>query len=304
MSILGVDIGGTEVKFAVVDSNGVVGSFSSVKFDRNSKKLIDSLKTKTAGLKFSGIGIAVAGDVDAEKGTVRFSPNLKWKNVNLKKMFGDAFRMPVSVENDATAAAYGAYILDLKKKCRNAVCITLGTGVGGGIIINGNIYRGATGSAGEIGHLCYEPNGIKCSCGNSGCFERYIGRDGIISIARRKIKSRPTMIPGLAGGNNDKITPETITAAARQGDRVAKEIWDEAGAILGVLLTDIVDLLNPEYIVLTGGISKAGDFLLKPAVRELKKRAFEVPSQKVKVIISKHQNQLGVAGAALLSIKK
>lgn len=301
MSILGIDIGGTKIKYGVVKSDGTVSHFSNIDFTTDVTASFLRIKDTTQGFKYKKVGICVAGDVDNKKGIVRFSPNLNWKNYDIRSAAEKVFKKPINVENDANAASFGAHVLDTKMRFKNLICITLGTGIGGGVIVDGKLYRGSTGSAGEIGHLTYIPEGIICSCGNSGCFERYIGRDGVIALAKRKIQSRNSQILKLINGDIDKITPEIVTVAALKNDRTAVEIWTEIGKILGVLLANLVNLLNPEVIVLTGGLSKAGKFLLVPAVAEMKKRAFKTPSEKVKVIISSHQEHLGVVGAAFLS---
>ncbi len=303
MLVLGIDIGGTDVKYAAVDKNGNVSNFSKFGFKKDADKLISLIYEKTKRFNFSKIGVAIAGDVDSTKGIVRFSPNLNWKNLNIKKKLSDVFGKPSNIENDANAAAYGSYVLDFKKKYGNIVCITIGTGVGGGLIIDGKLYRGSTGSAGELGHQTYMPQGRNCPCGNLGCFERYLGAPGIIKTAEEKIKKIKTKTNMLSTDKNFN-TPEMITMAAKNGDKLAIEIWDDVGKILGTLLSNAINSLNPDAIVLAGGISKAGDFLLKPAVKEMKERAFKYPSSRTKIIISGHQEHLGVAGAAMLSMNK
>jgi glucokinase len=198
------------------------------------------------------------------------------------------------VENDANAAAVGAWMLDGAKRYSDMVCVTMGTGVGSGILSGGKLLRGATGSAGEIGHMTYNPDGVKCSCGNSGCFERYLGRDAIVARFLEISRRRKTV-------EAKSVTPRTVSMLASEGDRAALETWRRTGAILGVLLADVVDALNPSAVIIAGAVSRAHKFFLPSAVAEMKKRAFKHPARIVRVMVSGHDEILGVAGAALIA---
>lgn len=300
MKTLGIDIGGTEVKIGMASGDGKISVLDSISFDKDPVKLFENIAriVGEAGIdSYAVAGVAVAGDVDRGKGVVRFSPNLGWKNLPLANIVRKILRRPVIVENDANAAAVGAWSLDCAERYGDMVCITMGTGIGGGIIVGGQLYRGAQGTAGEIGHLTYEPRGIKCSCGNRGCFERYLGRDAIVS------RFRDISGSGIAPGSSD-ITPEIIHKLSLRGNRGAVETWRQTGLILGVLLADIVNIFNPAAIVITGGISRASRFFLPVAIREMKVRAFDCPAAEVRVSVSKNAAVLGVAGAALLAARK
>ncbi|MHB9156385.1 MAG: ROK family protein [Endomicrobiales bacterium] len=308
---LGIDLGGTEVKVAVVNSGGDILEESRIPNSMVSvpeeicAQIIEHARAMKNFKKLSGTGIGVAGDIDQERGVVRFSPNLPgWKNADLRKILGNALPKPIVVDNDANAAALGAYWLDAKGKIQNLICITLGTGVGGGLICEGKLFRGATGSAGEIGHMPLEPNGPICKCGSRGCIERYLGAAALSCQAREAVKmGKSKIIYKLVSGNLNEITPQVLTAAAHKGDSLAKTIWQEAGERLGIVLAGVINLLNPEMIVLAGGVSRAGELILKPLKETVKERAFITPAKACRVVISRYTQKLGVVGAALLAKK-
>jgi len=305
---LGIDMGGTSIKIAVVDDKANILEESSLDTDIKAqpKKVINDIVNACKILKYYGkvksIGIGIAGDIDFKKGIVRFSPNLpRWKNVPLKKEIEKTTKKTVLIDNDANTACIGAFWLDLKSKSDNMICVTLGTGVGGGIIVDKKLYRGNTGTAGEIGHMTLEVNGNKCNCGNLGCAETYIGAKYLVSRAVELMKTKSSKnILKLSGNNNSNITPKILSAAAAAGDLTAKQIWSEAGEKLGVLLANIINFFNPDSIVLCGGISKAGEELLKHANKQIKSRAFKTAADSCKIVISKYTNKLGVVGAAML----
>ncbi len=306
---LGIDLGGTEIKLAIVDEKGNIIESGELKNDptMSPKKLCEDIVDKARGMKdfrrISGTGIGVAGDIDQKRGVVRFSPNLpRWKNANLRILLGRDLPKPIVVDNDANAAALGAFWLETKGKAHNLLCVTLGTGVGGGIICEGKLYRGASGTAGEIGHMPYNPDGPECNCGSRGCIERYIGAPNMSFYAREGVRSgKSPMMHDLVGGNLEKITPKVIAEAARKGDAYALKMWKEAGEKLGIVLAGVINLINPEMIILAGGISKANELLLEPVRITIRERAFATPTKKCKINISKYDQKLGVVGAALLA---
>lgn len=305
---LGADLGGTEVKLAVVDECGKIIEHNGFPNSYNSspenvvKEIISRARRMKNFDNLSGTGVGVAGDIDQGKGVVRFSPNMvQWTNIPLKKMLGSSLPVPIMVDNDANAAAWGAFWLDAKAKVKNLVCVTLGTGVGGGLIFDGKLYRGATGTAGEIGHIPFEPNGPECNCGSFGCIERYVGAQYLSQQARAMLKkSKRSVIHKLVNGNLDLITPQILTQAAEMKDSMALNMWKLTGERLGIVLAGVINLLNPEMIVLAGGVSKAGNLLLDPIRSTVKKRAFKKPASACKIIISQYTQKLGVVGAAFL----
>ena len=307
---IGVDIGGTNITVALVTEKGKI--LRKIRFPTRVeegkakiiKRIVKALDEVMKGLRsnsIEGIGIGAAGDIDQDRGIVRFSPNLFWKNVPIVRLIRKRFNLRVVLDNDANAAAWGTYILETKRKTKDLLCITLGTGVGGGLIINGKIYHGASGSAGEIGHITLNPQGEKCRCGNYGCLETYIGSAYIVKKAVKEIrKGEKSLIKKLAGGNLQSITSQTIQAAALKGDELARRIWQEAGEYLGIALSGVINLLNPGVIVFGGGVAKAEELIFKPMKKEIQKRTFRVPFEKVKFTHTKFGADLGVIGAALL----
>ncbi len=293
---LGVDLGGTLVKMALVDGSGRILDRVQVKTEKTPRALVKSLRKAVdhwMSRPIRGTGVGVAGDVDPHKGIVRFSANLGWRNVPLADYFRQAkFPGPVAVENDATAAAWGAAHLEFSGRSKNLIVLTLGTGVGGGLLFDGRLYRGSTGTAGEVGHMTVEEGGDPCACGNRGCLEAYLGGASLVRWARAAYKQK--------GRSVDPLDPKILEDRARAGDAVAKEAWRRAGHALGTALTSLVNLLNPDTILLTGGVAKGAPLFLPPAVKQMKHGAFKTSSRAVRIVVAKHPADLGVAGAALL----
>lgn len=310
---IGIDIGGTNITVALVTGNGEI--LRKIRFPTRAEEgktktikcILKALGAIMKGLRsnsIEGIGIGAAGDIDQDRGVVRFSPNLLWKDVPIVRLIREKFNLKVVLDNDANAAAWATYILETGRKVKNLLCITLGTGVGGGIILNGRIYHGASGSAGEIGHMTLNPQGQRCRCGNYGCLETYIGSAYIVKKAIREIrKGEKSLIKKIAGGNLKSVTPETIQAAALKGDKLARRIWKEAGEYLGIALSGVINLLNPEVIVFGGGVARAGELIFKPMKAEIRKRTFKTPFEKVKFTCTRFGEDLGVIGAALLILQ-
>ncbi|MBL8023633.1 MAG: ROK family protein [Elusimicrobia bacterium] len=293
---LGVDLGGTQVKMALVNERGRVLDRTEVLTTREPWGLVKSLRSAAAPWFSSallGTGVGVAGDVDPARGVVRVSPNLGWKKVRLAALFRRAgFPGPIRMDNDATAAAWGATHLEFRGRAKNLVILTLGTGVGGGLVFDGRLYHGTTGTAGEVGHLCVEEGGDPCSCGNLGCLEAYLGGASLVRRALLAYKRRGRVV--------DPLNPKILAGLARKGDPVARKVWDRAANALGAALSNIVNLLNPDTILLTGGVSRGAALFLPKALRIMKQRSFLTPAQAVRVVVSERSSDLGVAGAALL----
>ncbi len=290
MKLVGIDIGGTKILIVLIDSSGILKKRIEIPTTDATPlivcgRILEQLKLLGS---FESIGIGIAGDIDNKNGILRYSPNLyKWKNVKLKQYFEKKLTVPTVVDNDANCAAYGSYIVDGKKKYKNFITVTLGTGIGGGIIINGKLFRGSTGSAGEIGHMTINPDGPKCSCGNRGCLEAYIGAKGIIKTAAKM---------GLKN-----ITPAIIADKARKGNRQAIMVYKKFSEYLAVGIGNLINIFNPDMLTFSGGVSNNWDLIEKRFFDELKKRAFKTPLEHIKIIKSKNPENLGAIGAALLS---
>jgi len=308
---LGIDIGGTGIKMGFVDRNGRLGQ--TIRFptpaktdprtmaDLISRQARALLAPKSRSL-IKGIGVGVAGDINPVTGVIRLSPNLGWRNAPFKALLTRQLHYPIRIDNDANVAAWGAYVLEAKRKVKSLLCVMLGTGVGGGIVLDGKLFRGSTGSAGEIGHMTLYPDGIPCGCGNQGCLERYIGANAMAEAAKRAIETGlTTTLTRMVKGDISKITPLLIYEAARKGDRMALQLYEQAGERLGIGLASVINFMNPDWIVLAGGLSRAGRYILNPLRRTLKKRAFPTPLKAVRLIVSSKDQDLGMIGAGLIA---
>lgn len=314
MLALGIDLGGTHIKIALVNQQGKLVremqletqvKLGPVRIISEIKKAGRALMENAHTKKIKGIGVGVAGDVDQKRGKVRFSPNLGWRNVPLGTALKRSFNMPVVVDNDANVAAWGAYILEAKKKVKNLIAVTLGTGVGGGIIIDGKLFHGASGTAGEIGHVPIYPNGLKCSCGSRGCLECYVGAPHLVRQAKDAIRAgQETALVQMVHGYMNALTPIIIELAAKKGDRLSVKIWEDAGRNLGIALSGLINLFNPEMIVLAGGTSRAGKLITGPMWKAVKQYSFKSPRRTVSIVLSQRDKDLGVAGAGLLLWQK
>ncbi len=317
---IGIDIGGTKITIALIGEKGEIIYKENLQTRENLDKNIASeniintckkIKNNFSSKNILGIGIGACGIVLYEKGNIKFSPNIGWENFEIVKNLEMALGLKVILDNDANAAAWGEFFLNYRETFRNVICITLGTGVGGGIILNKKLYRGSSGTAGEIGHITYIHNGKKCSCGNNGCIERYIGTKGIIEFAEEmlvKIKNKEnpsyekfsdSMLFDIQ--KKEKILmPKFIQEAGFKGDKLALFIWEEFGKILGILIASMINIFNPDAIHITGGISHAEKLFIESLKKEVEKRAFSVPRETAKIIFSEERQDMGVIGAGLL----
>ena len=312
---LGIDIGGTTVKAGIVSSSGRIIEKKVLPHDvpSNPRLVVSRISSAVRSMdswsrgyslkKLSGIGIAVAGDTDPFKGTVRVAVNFGWKNAGIRDMFRREFRLPVMLDNDANAACWGSYCIELKRKIKNMLCVSLGTGVGGGIVTEGRLYRGTAGTAGEIGHMTVYPDGAECPCGNRGCLERYVGAYDIVREVRRRIRAgTKTVLSGWIRRKGIKLTPELVYRAAVRGDAFSRKLLLKAGGDIGTAVVSMVNILNPGAVVLCGGISSAGSYILGPVKKAVRERALPGASRGIKIFTSKLGGNLGLAGAACMAM--
>ena len=253
-----------------------------------------------------GIGIGTPGLVDMDKGIVYESPNIPhWHNIPLAEIYAKKFGIKTYLENDANSAALGEWWMGAGKGTKHLICLTLGTGIGGGIIIDGKVYHGRDGYAGELGHISLSFDGPKCGCGNKGCLEAYASALGIVRSTKELIKkNKKSLIYKLIDGNLDKITPAIVTRAARKGDKLAKKIWSDTGYYLGSGIATIVNIFNPEMVVLTGGMTGAGNLLLKKMWETVRKRTYKCPVKGLKILIGKLPDNAGAMGAAKTAFQR
>jgi len=308
--ILGVDIGGTKIATALVTAQGeiVVRGHSPTLAQAGPDAVISSVFTtieetmasgKIDSSRLLGIGIAAAGIIDSDNGKVIFSPNLPdWHEVPLGNIVQQRFGIPTYLGNDATLAALGEWCFGLERKVANLVYITVSTGIGGGIIANGKLYTGACGAAGEIGHMTIEVNGPRCNCGNVGCWETLASGTALAREAAKQIaEGADTSIAELVDGDISKIDARIVFLAAKQGDRLAKELISRLGYFFGIGLVNLVNIFNPELILVGGGVAKMGDLLLQPAIKVVKERAFSTLANAVEIKPAILGDDSGVLGA-------
>lgn len=293
--VAGMDIGGTNSVFGIVDAEGHVLKTGSVKtqkyadFDEYVNAICEGLKPlidEVGGIeKIKGFGIG-APNGNYYNGTIEFAPNLPWKGVlPLAKAFSDRLGIPVAVTNDANAAAIGEMTYGAARGMKNFIEITLGTGVGSGIVINSQLVYGHDGFAGELGHVIVERDGRQCGCGRKGCLEAYCSATGVARTAKERLEK--TDEPSLLRAITDRpIESKDVYDAAVQGDKCALDIFEYTGKILGQALADFVAFSAPEAIILFGGLTKSGDYIMNPVRQALNDTVLRIWKDKVKVLIS------------------
>lgn len=309
--VLTVDLGGTKIMTAVVLPDGKLLSrnYCLTMADKGTEIVIDRIIFAVNGVmaqaqlrnsELVGVGVAAAGILDTKKGIVTTSPNLPhWRNVPLRDILTEKLGVITYIINDANAAALGEHRFGSGRGLDNMIYLTVSTGIGGGIIVDGELYSGADGCAGELGHMTIEVDGPQCHCGNFGCLEALASGWAVAKAAITRINTgEKSSIIELADGKLESITAETVAEAARRGDRLATDIVAEAANYLGVGLANLVNIFNPELIVIGGGLSKMGDMLLKPARKVLKERAFKLPARTVRIARARLGSNAGIIGAA------
>lgn len=296
--IIAIDLGGTNLKCALLDSNLKVkakNSFNTKSFDNKHgllRGIVNSINSFIAQQKLEkrdilGVGIGLPGPVDTFKGVVHFLPNIPgWKETGLKKILEQKTKLRVFIDNDAKLMSLAEYKCGAAAGYSNVLCITLGTGVGGGLIIGGKLYRGKDNAAGEIGHLPLNEKGPLCACGALGCLETYIGNARIIKHARKLFG------PG--------ITLERISDLAKTNNSKAINFWVRVGSRLGLALAGVVNLLNLDAIIIGGGISDAGKVLFESVKQTISRRAMSVQAKRIRVLKARLGNDAGIIGAGYL----
>ncbi|MEW6189082.1 MAG: ROK family protein [Actinomycetota bacterium] len=306
--VIGVDLGATKTAAALVDEQANILNLkrrstpteSPKILVRNTIELIEEIfdVSKACMENILGIGLGVAGLMDFQRGVVIFSPNLPLRNLPLREIVHDHFNLPTFLDNDANVAAMGEKFFGAGRGVSNLVCLTIGTGIGGGIIIDDRIYRGAGGSAAEIGHMVIDPKGPPCGCGNRGCLEAFASGTAIARRAREAVDEE-SMIFKLIRGKIDDISAEIVARAAMRGDPLAKGILRDAGEALGVGLSNVINIFNPEMIIIGGGMAEIEN-LLTTARAEISRRALAPNLKTVKIVGAKLGTNAGVLGAAAL----
>ena len=310
--VIGMDMGGTNTVFGIVDARGNVVSKSAIKTGTHTDvnlyiediyvELIKLINAAGGIEKIKGIGIG-APNGNYYTGNIEFAPNLPWKGViPFAKLMSEKFGIPAALTNDANAAAVGEMTYGAGRGMKNFIMITLGTGVGSGIIIDGKVVYGHDGFAGELGHVnVMRNNGRVCGCGRTGCLEAYASATGVARSAR-EILETSTKESLLRNIPTESISSKDVFDAAMQGDEVAKEIFQFTGKILGEAFSDFIAFSAPEAIILFGGLSKAGDMIMNPIVENMEKNLLSIWKGKVKVLFSElKEADAAVLGASALA---
>jgi glucokinase len=307
---IGIDLGGSKIAGGVVNENGRVIEKSVIPTEAYRGKshvvnsisnLVKYLLNKSKSKEVIGIGIGVPSPVNFEKGVIYFAPNLGWRNVNIRSELKKYFNLPIYVDNDANLAAYGEQWVGTGKNIKDFLYLTLGTGIGGGIILNGELYRGSNNYAGEFGHMTVEPDGRRCNCGARGCIEMYSSGKGIILSVKEMYNNGETTILEEKILKNNLTGEDVYLAAKEKKDSVAVKAFDTAGKYLGVALSSAVNLLDVRLVILGGNVSKAKEFILPSLKKELYRRLIYKGKGKVKVKFTRLEpSVVGIIGAARL----
>ena len=313
---VGIDLGGTNIVAGVVDEEYNIIAKASTKTNcpRPEKEIADDMAkmaveaVKNAKLtmdQIEWIGVGTPGIANSEKGIIEYSNNLSFKNTPMVKYIQESIDKPVFIENDANAAAYGEFVAGAAKGARNAVCITLGTGVGGGIIVDGKIYSGSNFAGAEIGHTVIEVDGAQCSCGRKGCFEAYSSATGLIRMTKEAMAEHPDSIMSKTADERGKVTARTSFDCMRMGDKYAKAVVDKYIKYLAAGITNTINIFQPDILCIGGGVCNEGDPLLLPMKELVAKEVYTRNSEKnTEIVIAKLGNDAGIIGAAFLGKAK
>jgi glucokinase len=304
---IGIDVGGTKVAGLLVDEDGrIVASEEQATPADDVDATMDTIyrvaATLADGAEPTAVGVGAAGMVEFAAGTMRSAPNLAWKEVPIRDLVAERTGMRCVVDNDANAAAWGEFRFGAARGYRHVLLVTVGTGIGGGIIADGGLFRGAHGFAAEIGHIIVEPGGPRCGCGNRGCWEQVASGRAIDRLGREEAARRPAgRIAALADGG--EVTGHQVALAARENDPAAVAIFAEVGRRLGEGIAGLVNVLDPEVVVVGGGVAEEGDMVLEPARRAFVD-AVEAPEHRpeVPIVPAALGNDAGAIGAAALAL--
>ena len=305
---IGVDIGGTKVLAGVVDAAGTVSSTAlrttpgrRVVTRQVEDALVEAILEAAAGRDLLGVGVAAAGFVDSGGERVMFAPHLPWQGEPLRDLLEARLGCPVRLDNDANCAARAEAQHGAARGASSALMVTMGTGIGGAVLIDGQVLRGANGMAGEFGHMQVVPDGHPCECGRSGCWEQYSSGNALVRNARHLMTEQPSVLEEMSAGNPDRVTGPMVSAAAEQGDLVARHAFASVGEWLGIGTANLVAALDPEVVVIGGGVSAAGDRLLEPARSALQRTLVGAAHRVVPDLVAAQLGpQAGMIGAALL----
>ena len=311
--ILGIDIGGTNLVVGAVAADGsrVVGSHSAPtnpgrgpdavvhELIAMGKHTLATLAREVPDASVLGIGVGAPGPLDRRQGVVLLTPNLGWVNMPLRARLADGLQLTTALDNDANCAILGECWVGAARGANYVMGMTIGTGIGGGIVVNGTLYHGASDCAGEIGHMTIDLDGRRCGCGNYGCLEAYASGPAIALRAVEKVQAgAESTLTTMVGGDLARVTAQTVYEAAQQGDALAHEVVRETAHYLGAGLANLLNIFNPDRVVIVGGVTQAGDRLFEPLRREVARRAFKPSVQACEIVPGQLDGLAGVYGAA------
>lgn len=315
--VIGIDLGGTKISTALVDSGGRILASDYRETNAHAadgpgpviERILDAAhrviaegKIKPAQVK--AVGVGAPGPLDIEAGILISPPNLPgWSRVPLQQHIEDGLQIATFLENDANAAGLGEHRFGAGRGTRHMVYVTVSTGIGGGLILDGKLYHGSSGAAGEIGHTTIKPDGPPCNCGNWGCLEALASGTAIAREGReRMLRGVPTLIGELAGGNPERVTAKLVAEAATQGDALAQQIIAEAMEYLGLGVANLINLFDPELVVIGGGLTNIGERLFEPVRRVVAERAYVAKAHPVRIVPAALGDDVGVLGAAAVAL--
>jgi glucokinase len=307
--IVGIDIGGTNIVVGTVAEDGseVVGLVSEPTIadqgaDAVLTRIVKLARASMAAARdkeIAGVGIGSPGPLDTARGIVLLTPNLGWTNFPVRDRIGQALGMPAVLDNDANCAIFGEWWRGAARGADHVIGLTIGTGIGGGIVLYGDLYRGASDLAGEIGHMSIESMGRRCKCGNYGCVEAYASGPAIAARAVEGIEAgAETSLPTYVKGDLAKVTAQVVYEAAHDGDDYALEVVKDTARFLGAAVASLVNIFNPQVVVICGGVTLAGDKLFVPLRSEVKRRAFKPAVEVCHIVPGELTGTAGVYGAA------
>ena len=317
--VLGIDIGGTNLVVGSVSEDGSVlhamqsepthaEAGATAVLDRLvtlAERVIAQTRREIPGASIVGVGIGAPGPLDTKSGIVLLTPNLGWVNMPLRQIIRDRLGLPAMLDNDANCAVLGEWWVGAARGARHAIGITIGTGIGGGLVLDGKLYHGASDVAGEIGHATIDIEGRRCKCGNYGCLEAYASGPNIAVRAVEELEvGASSCLPDMVGGDLRKITAQTVYEAAHQGDELALQVVNDTAKFLGTGIANLLNVFNPEVVVVCGGVTLAGDHLFVPLRREVARRAFKPAVQACRIVPGELINSAGVYGAARVFLEQ
>lgn len=308
--VLATDLGGTNLRMAAVDRAGGIlyrTKRETPQTTRSSEIVCaiveaaeECLQSVKAQGMVLGVAAAVPGTVNVEEGIVLKAPNVpSLDGFRISAALKNELNLPCFLENDANAATVGENWLGASKDVQNSILVTLGTGVGGGIIIDKKVLRGADGTAGEIGHICVEPFGVPCGCGSRGCLEQYASATAIVRLTREL----ENQYPNSDLREKSRLSALEIYDAGKQGDELALEVFRQQGFYLGIVLAGLINILNPDVIVIGGGAAAGWDLFISPTIEQIRQRAYQEPAERAKLVLAQCGDDAGILGAARLAFE-